>query len=178
MLLALAVASGCAKDDARTAPAGLVAPSPSAAPARPSLGNVMVQVARRFEISGKAAVGGRFELAAFEAGEIEEVFESEVLDAEPPKEGPTAHIPSMARAFLATNAPELKKAAEAHDPKAFAAAFERAAIACNACHAASAKAFIQVPLVPGGSVPEVDPPPSPPATSSSARSGNNLLAPR
>ena len=118
----------------------------------------MVQVARRFEIAGKAAVAKRFELAAFESGEIEEVFESDVLDAEPPKEGPTAHIPAMAKAFLATNAPELKRAAAASDPKAFAVAFERAATACNGCHAASAKGFIQISTVPGGNVPEIDPP--------------------
>ena len=38
----------------------------------------MVQVARRFEIRGGAANANRFELAEFEAGEIEELFESDV----------------------------------------------------------------------------------------------------
>jgi len=123
----------------------------------PSLGNVMVQVARRFEIAGRAAAANRFELAEFEAGEIEEVFGDEVPHASLPKEGPTAHIPAMAKAFLTTNAPELKKAAAAKDPKAFEAAFQRASAACNGCHQASAKGFIQVPSVPGRSVPDVDP---------------------
>jgi mono/diheme cytochrome c family protein len=121
----------------------------------------MVEVARRFEIAGRAAAAGRFELAEFEAGEIEEVFEGEVPHASLPKEGPTAQIPAMAKAFLTTNAPELKKAAAARDPKAFEAAFQRASAACNGCHQASEKGFIQVPSVPGKSVPDVDP--SPPA---------------
>ncbi len=155
-LAVLVLTSSCARTDARATSDGGIVPAPPSAPARTSLGNVMVQVARRFEIAGKAAVGKRFELAAFEAGEIEELFESDVLDAELPKEGPTAHIPAMAKAFLATNAPELKRAAAASDVKAFTLAFERAAIACNACHSASAKAFIQIPTVPGADVPETD----------------------
>jgi hypothetical protein len=63
----------------------------------------------------------------------------------------------MAKAFLDTNAPELKKAAAAKDTAAFTAAFARAAAACNACHSASQKAFIQVPSVPGRGVPDLDP---------------------
>jgi hypothetical protein len=163
MLVVPMLASSCSRDDTRPASGGVVVAAPPSAPARVSLGNVMVQVARRFEIAGKAAVGRRYELAAFEAGELEELFESDVLDAEPPKEGPTAQIPAMAKAFLATNAPELKRAAASGDTKAFTLAFERAAAACNACHSASAKGFIQIPAIPGASVPEVEaPPPSAP----------------
>jgi hypothetical protein len=117
----------------------------------------MADVARRFEIAGRAEAAGRFELAEFEAGEIEELFETDVPSAELPKEGPTAHIPAMAKAFLATNAPELRKAAASKDRKAFDAAFQRTAAACNGCHAASAKGFIEVPTTPGSSVPVVDP---------------------
>jgi mono/diheme cytochrome c family protein len=122
-----------------------------------SLGNVMVQVARRFEIAGRAANANRFELAEFEAGEIQELFETDVPGAELPKEGPTAHIPAMAKAFLQTNAPELKKAAATKDRAAFAAAFGHAASVCNGCHQASAKGFIQVPSEPGRGVPDLDP---------------------
>jgi DNA-binding beta-propeller fold protein YncE len=117
----------------------------------------MVQVARRFEIAGRAAVAGRFELCEFEVGEIAEVFENDVPTAELPKEGPTAHIPAMAQAFLKTNLPELKKAAATHDKAAFAEAFQHTAAACNGCHAASAKGFIEVPSVPGKGVPALDP---------------------
>ena len=119
----------------------------------------MAQVARRFELAGRAANANRFELAAFEAGEIEELFESDVPNAELPKEGPTAHIPQLAKAFLEANAPELVKAAAAKDAAAFTAAFARAAAACNACHQASAKAFIVVPAEPGKGVPDLDPVP-------------------
>jgi len=128
-----------------------------------SLGNVMVQVARRFEVAGRAASANRFELAEFEVGEIGEMFETDVPGAELPKEGPTAHIPLMAKAFLESTAPDLKKAAAAKDRAAFAAAFQRAASVCNACHQASAKAFIQVPSELGKAVPDLDPLPAPSA---------------
>jgi hypothetical protein len=117
----------------------------------------MVQVARRFELAGRAATANRFELAEFEAGEIEETFEGEVPLAELPKEGPTAQILPMAKAFLQTNARELHDAASKKDRAAFDAAFARAAAACNTCHEAAAKGFIHVPSEPGRPVPDVDP---------------------
>lgn len=121
----------------------------------------MAEVGRRFETAGRAANANRFELAEFEAGEIEELFESDVPNAELPKEGPTAHIPATAKAFLANNAPDLKRAAASKDRAAFAAAFQRASAACNGCHQASAKGFIQVPSEPGKGVPDLDPLPAP-----------------
>jgi hypothetical protein len=127
---------------------------------RRSLGNVMADVARRFELAGKAVNVGRFELAAFEAGELEELFEDDVPHAELPKEGPTAQIPGLARAFRDAAAPELRRAALARDPRAFAAALARASAACNGCHRASEKAFIVVPSEPGRAVPELGPLPA------------------
>jgi hypothetical protein len=128
------------------------------------LGTVMVEVGRRFELAGRAAHANRFELAEFEAGELEELFEGDVLAAELPKEGPVAHIPAMAKTFLETSARELKSAAAAKDRAVFAAAFQRAAAACNGCHEASAKAFIHVPSDLGKPVPDVDPLVASPAT--------------
>jgi hypothetical protein len=127
----------------------------------PGLGDVMVQVARRFEMAGRAAAANRFELAAFEAGELGELFENDVPRASLPKEGPTAQIPAMAKAFLGAVPPELTKAAAARDRAAFALAFQHAASLCNACHESAAKGFIQVPSVPGQSVPVLDPLPPP-----------------
>lgn len=124
------------------------------------LGTVMVGIARRFELAGRAVKANRFDLAEFEVGEIEETFEADVPNAELPKEGPTAHIPAMAKSFLLANAPELKKAAAAKDRAAFAAAFEHAAAVCNACHQAAAKGFIQVPSEPGQPVPDLSPVPA------------------
>src|SRR5580693_510171 len=135
----------------------------SAASPKVGLGNVMVEVARRFEIAGRAANANRFELAEFETGEIEELFEADVPGAELPKEGPTAHIPAMAKAFLDASVPELKKAAASRDRHAFAVAFQHVASMCNACHQASAKGFIQVPSDPGKSVPDLEALPAPSA---------------
>ena len=115
----------------------------------------MLQVGRRFEMAGKAMTANRFELAAFEVGELEELFEGDVPKAALPKEGPTAHIQPLAKEFLASVPPDLTKAANAKDEAAFAAAFARAATRCNACHQASAKGFIVVPSVPGQSVPVI-----------------------
>lgn len=153
--LAVLLAAGCSKTSGAPSPGG-----ESSADA-PGLGEVMVQVGRRFEMAGRAAAANRFELAAFEAGELEELFETDVPRAKLPKEGPTAQIPALAKAFLTTVPPELTKAADSQDRAAFAAAFQRAAAQCNACHASAAKGFIQVPSVPGQAVPVMDPLPAP-----------------
>ena len=91
----------------------------------PAFGEVMVQVARRFEVAGQAASANRFELAAFEASELGELFENDVPRASLPKEGPTAQIPTLAKAFLESIPPELTRAAAAKDRAAFAAAFQQ-----------------------------------------------------
>jgi mono/diheme cytochrome c family protein len=157
-LLALALSALLLGSCSREPPA-----SSSAGGPKPRLGNVMVEVARRFETAGRAATGNRFELAEFEVGEIGELFEDDVPNAELPKEGPTAHISAVAKGFLEANVPELKKAAAAKDHDAFGAAFQRAASICNACHQAAAKGFIQVPSEPGNAVPDLDPLPAPSA---------------
>jgi mono/diheme cytochrome c family protein len=153
--LAVLLAAGCSKTSGAPSQGG-----ESSADA-PGLGEVMVQVGRRFEMAGRAAAANRFELAAFEAGELEELFESDVPRAKLPKEGPTAQIPALAKAFLTTVPPELTKAADSQDRAAFAVAFQHAAAQCNACHASAAKGFIQVPSVPGQAVPVMDPLPAP-----------------
>lgn len=150
-LAVVPVAAGCT----RPAP-----PPPDQKSDAPGLGEVMVVVGRRFETAGRAAVANRWELAAFEANELEELFEGDVPHAQLPKEGPTAQLPGMAKAFLESVPPDLLKAAETKDRAKFAAAFERAAAQCNACHASAAKAFIQVPDVPGQPVPVLDPLPA------------------
>jgi len=130
----------------------------------PGLGEVMSQVGHRFELAGRAAKANRFEMAAFEVGELEELFETDVPRAALPKEGPTAQIPSMAKAFLEAVPPDLSRAAASRDPAVFGAAFERAAAMCNACHQASARAFIQVPAILGHAVPDLDPLPVSPTS--------------
>jgi hypothetical protein len=151
-LLGLSLAVGCSREGA---------PRPDG----PGLGEVMLQVGRRFELAGRAASARRFALAAFEVGELQELFEDDVPRASLPKEGPTAQIPALAKAFLGSIPGELSKAALSEDPAAFAEAFRHASALCNACHLSAAKGFIQVPSVPGQSVPVMDPLPAPSGSS-------------
>jgi hypothetical protein len=124
----------------------------------------MADVGRRFEVLGRAAAGNRFELAAYEADELGELFENDVPRASLPKEGPTAQIPALSKQFLQTAPPALIKAAQAKDPVAFNAAFADAAALCNTCHQSAEKGFIQVPVIPGQAVPVLVPVPlTPPA---------------
>jgi cytochrome c553 len=162
VLLALVLGTSCSEPSAPPpAPPSDDYEGAEGRPEGPGLGEVMVQVARRFELAGRAVMANRFDLAAFEAGELGELFENDVLRASLPKEGPTAQIPAMAKTFLESIPPELTRAATSQDPAAFAVAFEHAAATCNACHQAAAKGFIQVPSVPGRSVPVLDPLPPP-----------------
>jgi hypothetical protein len=140
-------------------PGGASAPAPSASPdaeEAPELGSVMAQVGRRFELAGRAMVANRVELAEFEVGELGELFENDVPRAKLPKEGPTGQIRPMAKAFGESVPADLAKAAASKDKAKFATAFAGAAAQCNACHAAAAKGFIQVPTVPGKEVPVMD----------------------
>jgi hypothetical protein len=155
-LLALGAALGCTQGS--SPPSGA---APAASARKESLGRVMVDVGRRFEIAGRAAAANRWELAKFEADELRETFDDDVPEAELPKEGRTAHIPAMAKAFAQTNAPELSRAAASRDRAAFAAAFARAAAQCNGCHEASEKPFVHVPAEMGKPVPDLDPVPAP-----------------
>jgi hypothetical protein len=164
LLLAFALAGACSKTSTAPTSRETEAKSAEQHADTPGLGEVMVQVGRRFETAGRAAAANRFELAAFEVGELEELFENDVPRATLPKEGPTAQIPAMAKAFLEAIPPELTLAASSRDRAAFAAAFRHAAAVCNACHVAATKGFIQVPSVPGQSVPVLDPLPAPPGS--------------
>jgi mono/diheme cytochrome c family protein len=117
----------------------------------------MAEIGRRFELAGRAANAKRFELAAFEIGELEEAFDEDLPLAEYPKEGPTEALPTLAENFRKTNLPALKKALDAKDAAAFGVAFEQAATACNGCHTASQHAFLEIPTKPGGEVPKITP---------------------
>jgi hypothetical protein len=150
--LCVCSAAGCA----RARPQRGSEPAPVAAEG-PRYGAVMSEVGRRFELAGRAAQAGRFALADFEVGELQELFEEDLPRAELPQEGPSASLPAMAAAFLQTQAPALKRAAAAKNLAAFAQAFATAATACNGCHQASGHGFIEIPGQPGRSVPELGP---------------------
>jgi cytochrome c553 len=119
----------------------------------------MGEVGRRFELVGRAAAAGRMELARYQLGEIEEVFGGTLPHAEPPHEGRPAVLQPMRAAFLRDGIPGLRRALDARDRPAFAAAFERTATACNGCHQASGHGFIEIPTAAGAAVPRLDPVP-------------------
>lgn len=129
-------------------------PSPEPKP-HVGWGTVMADVGRRFELLGRAGTAGRFELAEYERGEIEESFET-LGDAEPPKEGHPEVLAGLATTFTKTTLPELERALATHDRAQIDAAFARTATACNGCHQASGHGFIEVPTVAGHAVPSTD----------------------
>jgi hypothetical protein len=130
---------------------------PAEATARVGYGTVMAEVARRFELLGRAASAGRFELADYQLGEIVEQFEETLPHAAPPREGHPEVLPELANAFLESKIPVLRRALDSRDRAQAAAAFKRVATACNGCHQASGHGFIEVPVVTGRSIPSTGP---------------------
>jgi cytochrome c553 len=123
----------------------------------------MAEVARRFELFGRATSAGRFELAEYQLGEIEELFVETLPHAMPPREGHPEVLNAMASAFAQSTVVDLRRGMATRDGPQVTAAFERAATACNACHQASGHGFIEVPTLPGRSIPNLDPlPPASP----------------
>ena len=114
----------------------------------------MSEVGRRFERAGRAVVAGRWELAGYDLGEIDELF-AEIPDAIMP-EDVTVDVRPIAKAFVDTQPPELRKAIAAKDRAAFEAAFARAAGACNGCHQTAKRAFLEIPTKIGVAVPVID----------------------
>ncbi|MBK8482412.1 MAG: hypothetical protein IPL40_14805 [Proteobacteria bacterium] len=88
---------------------------------------------------------------------MEDPFEDTLPHAAPPKERHPALLPALAQAFVQTNPGDLRHTLATHDRTQPAAAFARAATARNACHLASGHGFIEDPLVPGHSIPNLDP---------------------
>ena len=117
----------------------------------------MAEVGRRFELAGRATTANRFELAAFEVGELRELFEEDLSRAEPPKEGTSGVLPGFADAFLKGPLPALEKASAARDRTAFASAFRDASTTCNGCHQASGHGFVVVPSEMAVGVPDLSP---------------------
>jgi len=122
-----------------------------------SYGSAMTDIARRFEILGRAGSAGRLELARYELGEISEQFEQSLPHAAPPREGHPEVLPALESAFLQQSMPELRRALSAHGRATFPTTFARIATACNGCHQASGHGFIEVPTSPGHSIPCTDP---------------------
>jgi hypothetical protein len=129
---------------------GRDAPTPA-----PRFGELMTAVGRRFELLGRAGVARRWELAAFELGELREAFE-DVPAAIVPADA-KVDVRQLAKGFVPGMESALAGAIATRDETALVAAFSTAAQACNACHRASGKAFIEVPSHPGDGVPVLEP---------------------
>ena len=134
-------------------------------PAEPPLryGELMAELARRFETMGRAAKARRYEMASYELDEIGEIFEEDLPHAEPPKVFAQVNLAGLTEAFKATHPPELDAALKGRDLPAFNRAFARAAATCNGCHVASGHPYIEIPTTPGTPVPRLDPVPDKPA---------------
>jgi hypothetical protein len=125
---------------------------------QPRYGELMTEVGRRFELMGRAAQAGRWELAAYELHEIEEIFE-DLPEARPPDESRNVDLATMARTFAQAHPPALEAAIRTRSATALSAATAAAASACNQCHEASNHKFIEIPATPGAPVPRLDPVP-------------------
>jgi len=130
------------------------------------IGHVMVEVGQRLEIAGRAANAERWELAAYEANELVEMFHADMSRALLPGVCDDSVSDSTYATLLDEGLPALREAASERDAEAFSARFAAASASCNACHAGCEVTFIEVPSAPGSSVPRVGAPASTPAPAS------------
>lgn len=140
------------------------APKPAASAlqggvSRQSFGTVMLSVARRFEVLGRAHRAKRNDLALYQLEEIEETFKNEIPATPLPPLPPGVSIAPFLESMTTFNIPDLRKALESKDGKAIATAYESMSKTCNGCHQAATRAYIEVPSTPGELVPKLDPKP-------------------
>lgn len=120
------------------------------------IGAVMIETGHRFETSGRAFAAGRHELAAYEAEEILELFNSDMTNALLPGVCDDDIVDEQYYALVDGKLADLRSAAEASDEEAYLSAFTAVSASCNGCHAACEVGFIQVPAEPGDAVPNLD----------------------
>ena len=126
---------------------------------RQSFGTVMLSVARRFEVLGRAHKAKRNDLALYQLEEIEETFKNEIPSTPLPPLPPGVSIAPFLETMTTFNIADLRKALESKDLKAIATAYESMSKTCNGCHQAATRAYIEVPATPGELVPKLDPKP-------------------
>lgn len=150
-LLCLCLLPACSSSASRPAPSVAAPPAGT-----PRYGEVMADIAHRYELAGRAARARRWELAAYELSELKEAFEDDLPRAALPREPSNADLKSLARSFEVPLG-ELQAALLRKDAWAASEAFSHAANACNNCHRSSGHAFLEVPGEPGESVPRMTP---------------------
>jgi len=168
LALGLGACTGAATE---SAPAAQPAPAEASQPPRAAppqddaeeqaapehYGEAMSELGHRFALAGKAAKANRFELAAYEVGEMYEVIDDDLAHASPPREGDPKKVAALLEQLRGKRLPDLSRAAVQTDPTAFATSFAETARTCNACHEATKHAFLQIPEQPGREVPRLDP---------------------
>jgi hypothetical protein len=139
-LLALVLLASCA-----------ATPRP-AAPGR-RLGDAMDEAGRRFQRAGRAVIAGRWELAAYDLHELDEIFEEDLA-------GSSWHgkpeLSRFAKQFHGRELAELRTAVLAHDRTSFEHAAANAARACNECHRRAEEAYIEISETVGADVPAIE----------------------
>lgn len=132
-------------------------PAASATPkAAQNFGSLMLGVAHRFEVIGRAYKAKKLDLATYELEELEEAFRDDLPVTPLPPLPPGVTITPFADTMTQKLIPGLRKALETKDDKVIVDAFETMAKTCNACHAAAGRAFILVPTTPGDPVPRIE----------------------
>jgi hypothetical protein len=124
---------------------------------RASFGTVMLSVARRFEVLGRAYKAKRSDLALYELEEIEETFKNEIPATPLPPLPAGVSVQPFLESMQNFNIADLRKALEGNDAKAVTTAFESMSKTCNGCHQAAGRAYIEVLSRPGELVPKLDP---------------------
>lgn len=104
----------------------------------PSTSEIMLQMGERYKNLYWAAKRGRWEFAAYQAEEMEELVEK--LAIVRPKRAQTG------KAFLARVYPALPKAIETREWRRFEIAFGQMRAQCVHCHAQNGHAFIDLPI--------------------------------
>ena len=114
------------------------------------VGEAMLEVGMRFERAGRAVLNERWELAAYDVDELEEIFEDDLFRS---KWMGNTEVARLAREFTARSIPALRGAVRGHDHTSTVSAAADAARSCNACHRAAGLPFIQISESLGASVP-------------------------
>ena len=124
---------------------------PSGPPKR--YGPIMVAVARRHEMLGRALAAGRWDLAGYAVEELGEDIEELPL-ALPPHDARVDPLP-IARGFYEGPLRALTAAVATRDARVAREAWQATSRGCNGCHQAVGKGFIVVPETPGDAVPVI-----------------------
>jgi hypothetical protein len=139
--------AGCA-----TTPAPAPAREPAVAQAR-RLGDAMDEAGRRFRRASRAVQSNRWDLAAYDLHELDEIFDEDLANSQWHGKPELGRLAVQLRANQLTG---LHAAVTAHDRVGFAAAVAATARACNDCHKQADVAYIEISTELGAEAPVID----------------------